>query len=170
MDAALARLNALPRAEAEAELRACCGSNAWARAMAASRPFASRDELFEDADATWWAVSEADWLEAFRAHPRIGERKQSGVGAHATWSEQEQAGVRGADTDVLKRLAKLNREYEERFGHVFLICATGRSAQEMLAALEARLGNDPDTELRVAAEEQRRITRLRLDKLLARAA
>jgi OHCU decarboxylase len=165
-DRGLARLNALPQAAAIAELLQCCGSLAWARAMAAARPFASRAALYDTADAVWRGLSRDDWLEAFGAHPRIGERAAGGErDRHAQWSAQEQAGTRLADAETLAELAALNREYERRFGHVFLIRATGRSAAEMLAALRERLGHDAGEELRIAAEEQRRITRLRLEKL-----
>jgi OHCU decarboxylase len=116
------------------------------------------------ADAVWAGLTPQDWLEAFTAHPRIGERRPTGDPRR--WSAGEQAGAAGADAVVLDALAEGNRAYEQRFGRVFLICATGRSAAEMLADLRQRLGHDPETELRVAAEEQRKITRLRLDKLV----
>jgi OHCU decarboxylase len=151
----LIELNDLPAAGAERALLACCGSRAWAAAMAARRPFASLDALLAAADEEWRALPEADRREAFAAHPRIGERG----GAR---SEREQAGVRGAAAATLAELAEGNRAYEERFGHVFLICASGRSAEEMLAALHERIGNAPDVELAITAEEQRKITRLRL--------
>jgi OHCU decarboxylase len=152
-------LNALPSQSAEAELLACCGTHAWAHALAAQRPFPDLETLLAHADRVWWSLSEQDWLEAFRAHPRIGERA-------AGWSEQEQSGTRDASADLIGQLAEANHRYEQRFGHIFLICAAGRSAGEMLAALNERLGNDARTELRIAAEEQRKITRLRLDRLL----
>lgn len=170
--AGLARLNGLPTDRAEADLLTCCGSTAWARRMAAARPFAGTDALHEEAERIWWSLHPSDWLEAFGAHPRIGERKPaaadaSAAGDDAAWSEEEQAGARGAARETLDRLAEANREYEDRFGHIFLICATGRSADEMLAALTDRMGNDPDTELRIAAAEQIKITHLRLEKLLS---
>ena len=115
------------------------------------------------ADEVWLGLSPEDWREAFEAHPRIGE----GGGASADWSRQEQAGVGGAGQDTQDAIARGNADYEARFGHVFLISAAGRDADEILAALTERLGNDPATELRVAAEEHRRITRLRLEKLMA---
>jgi allantoicase len=153
-------LNLLPVRQAEAELLACCGSREWAFRVAASRPFATAEELAGVADKVWEALGPADWLEAFAAHPRIGERSTS------SWSTQEQAGVGGAEAAVLAALAEGNRAYEARFGHVFLVCASGRAAAELLAELRGRLGNDPGAELRVAAEEQRKITRLRLERLL----
>jgi allantoicase len=153
-------LNLLPASQAERELLACCGSREWARRMAAARPFGDDEELAERADKVWESLGPGDWLEAFGAHPRIGERSAS------AWSAGEQAGVAGADPEVLAALAEGNRAYERRFGHVFLVFASGRGAAELLAELRARLGNDPETELGLAADAQRRITRLRLDKLL----
>lgn len=152
-------LNGLDAESAEAALLACCGSRAWARSMVAARPFADRAALLAHADAVWSRLRTEDWLEAFGAHPRIGD-------ARALRSEREQAGARDADETVLAALAEGNRLYEERFGHIFLIRAAGRGAGEMLANLRARLRNDPTTELRVAAEQQREITRLRLERLM----
>jgi allantoicase len=153
----LDRLNAMSAGEVETELLACCGSRAWARRMAGSRPFRSEADLKEKSDQIWRSLGREDWLEAFAAHPRIGE-------TGGRWSQQEQAGARGADAETL---AEANRLYESRFDHIFIVCATGKSAEEMLGLLRARLDNDPETELRVAAEEQRKITNLRLEKLLA---
>jgi OHCU decarboxylase len=160
----LDRFNRLSDEEAAGELLAVCHSRRWAKEVAAGRPYADVAALQRAADDVWLGLSPEDWREAFQAHPRIGE----GGGASAGWSRQEQAGVGGADQDLRERLARGNAEYEARFGHVFLISAAGRDASEILAALTERLGNDPDTELRVAAEEHRRITRLRLEKLMAR--
>ncbi len=129
--------------------------------MVAARPFVSRDDLMDRSDRTWRSLQVSDCLQAFAAHPRIGSRAAEG------WAAGEQAGARGADESVLMRLAARNREYEARFGHIFIVCATGKSADEMLALLDARLVNEPDAELNIAAEEQRKIIRLRLDKLLA---
>ena len=159
-------LNALPPADAERALLDCCGSRAWARAVAAARPFTDEAALHASADRAWDALGRTDRLEAFAAHPRIGERAATGGGAHARWSAQEQSGTSGAGEDVARALLEGNREYEARFGHVFLIRASGRSAEEMLAALRERLGNDPATELGIAAEQQREIMHLRLEKLL----
>lgn len=158
--AALDRLNVLPPGEAEAAFLACCGSRMWARRMAESRPFRDLAGMKEAGDRLWWSLGREDWLEAFAAHPRIGERG-------SRWSEAEQAGARGADAGTLAALVEANRLYESRFDHIFIVCATGKSAAEMLALLRARLDNDPETELRIAAEEQRKITNLRLEKLLA---
>jgi allantoicase len=156
-------LDALPQQVAEQELLSVCGSTRWARDLAAGRPYASLAVLDEAATSVWRGLDRADWLEAFAAHPRLGDR----VGSRGSaWARQEQAGTAGADSDVLGALQDGNRAYESRFEHVFLLCATGLDATEMLAALQARLGNDPETELEVAAREQEKITALRLRKLL----
>lgn len=164
----LERLNALPAEEAESDLRACCGSREWARRMTERRPFSSVEELLAEAERVWWALAPEDWLEAFRSHPRIGERRSEAAQPErgARWSEQEQAGVAAAENATLTALAEANRSYEARFGHIYIVCATGRTAPEMLGLLLRRLTNDPATELRVAAGEQAKITRLRLEKLL----
>lgn len=159
MDEGLERLNRLPREEAERELLACCGSRRWAAALAASRPHPTRQALLDAAERAWWALDEPDWSEAFAAHPRIGEPE----GATA---RREQAGVATAASATLAALEEGNRRYERRFGRVFLVFASGRRADELLRVLEERLRNDPETELRVAAGEQARITRLRLERLL----
>jgi OHCU decarboxylase len=136
--------------------------------MADARPFADVDLLLEEADRIWWSSSEEDWLEAFRAHPKIGEQKAAAVQSEQarSWSAQEQSGVQNAVTETKAALAAGNQEYEERFRFIFIVCATGKTSAEMLAILSARLRNDPGTELRAAAEEQRKIMRLRLEKLL----
>jgi OHCU decarboxylase len=159
------RLNALPRDQAVAELLQCCGSRAWAESMADARPFDNSDALLDVADAAWRALAREDWLEAFRAHPRIGERATAEHRA-AHWSGQEQAAVLGAGEEARAELAALNRLYEERFGYIFLICALGLDASDILEALRWRIDSDPAEELERAGEEQRRITRLRLERLL----
>jgi 2-oxo-4-hydroxy-4-carboxy-5-ureidoimidazoline decarboxylase len=163
----VAALNALPPADARAALLRCCGSRRWADALLARRPFASTADLLAAADEVWAGLDRADWLEAFAAHPRIGDldglRKK--FAATADWSAGEQAGVAGAGEAVLRELAEGNRRYEERFGHIFIVCATGKTAAEMLRLLRERLPNAPAAELAVAAAEQAKITRLRLEKL-----
>jgi OHCU decarboxylase len=154
--------NGLPSEEAAGELLAVCHSPPWAGRVAAGRPYPDLAALQQAADEAWMALGPDDWLEAFAAHPRIGQ----GGGKSPAWSRQEQSGVGGAGQEITDALARGNAEYEDRFGHVFLIAAAGRSADEILAQLQARLGNDPATELRVAAGEHRRITRLRLEKLM----
>lgn len=163
---ALRYLNALSPDDAAATLFACCGSTTWSKQMATQAPFVSVEQLQDKAERTWSQLAEEDWLEAFRAHPRIGERKVAGTGASSAWSRQEQAKVGEADAAVLEALAAVNRRYEEKFGHVFLICATGKSAEEMLRAAEVRVENDAATEIKNAAEEQRKIMLLRLERLI----
>ena len=158
----LERFNRLPDEEAVAELLAVCHSRRWAERVAEGRPYPDLAALQRVADQVWLGLGPRDWREAFAAHPRIG----SGGGAAPEWSRQEQAGVADAGQDLAERLARGNAEYEARFGHVFLISAAGRDADEILAALQQRLRNDPATELRVAAGEHRRITRLRLERLI----
>jgi OHCU decarboxylase len=154
-------LNHLNREAAQAAFVRCCGSISWARSMAAARPFASIDAMASAGDAIWRSLAPADWLEAFAAHPKIGEQARG-----SSWSDGEQAGMRAAADDVRSRLASGNTEYLSRFGYIFIVCATGKTAEEMLAALDARLMNDPAVELGVAAEEQRKITGIRLAKLM----
>ena len=172
MTQGIARLNALSSEEAQAELLKCCGSTNWARRMAQQRPFPTGGDamrrLLDSADRVWWDLGREDWLEAFSRHPRIGEKAAAKDASAETrrWSEEEQSGTRSAREQVLAALAKANRAYEQRFGYIFIVCATGKSSEEMLALLQQRLQNDPAAELRMAAEEQRRITHLRLQKLL----
>jgi OHCU decarboxylase len=154
--------NDLPRDEAERQLLTCCGSPAWASRVAAGRPYSDLPALMSAADSIWAALAPADWLEAFDAHPRIGESGGHSPGS----SRKEQSRVMSSPAGTLATMAEENRRYEARFGHVFLISAAGRSAEEVLAALHTRINNDPETELGVAAEEQRKITRLRLDGML----
>ncbi len=172
MTQGIARLNALSSEEAQAELLKCCGSTNWARRMTQQRPFPTGGDamrrLLDSADRVWWDLGREDWLEAFTRHPRIGEKAAAKDASAETrrWSEEEQSGTRSAREQVLAALAKANRAYEQRFGYIFIVCATGKSSEEMLALLQQRLQNDPAAELRMAAEEQRRITHLRLQKLL----
>jgi OHCU decarboxylase len=168
LDSELDRLNSLSHANAGAEFLKCCGSQRWAYAMTAARPFANVDELLTKADSIWRALSKGDWLEAFRAHPKIGEKKAAAAQSEEArkWSAQEQSGIRDAATDTMGALAAGNQDYEHRFGFIFIVCATGKSSKEMLAILSGRLQNDAATEMGIAAEEQQKITRLRLEKLL----
>ncbi len=153
--------------DARAALLRCCGSRRWADAMLTRRPFASSADLFAAADDIWASLAPTDWLEAFAAHPRIGDLDslKKKFAATANRSAHEQAGVAGAADDVLRELAEGNRRYEERFGHIFIVCATGKTAAEMLHLLRQRLSNAPADELKIAAAEQAKITRLRLEKL-----
>ncbi|MDQ5873647.1 MAG: 2-oxo-4-hydroxy-4-carboxy-5-ureidoimidazoline decarboxylase [Acidobacteriota bacterium] len=167
MTGALERLNALPPEEAVATLVSCCGSSEWARRVAAARPFGSEADLGEASDRIWRGLSRADWLEAFAAHPKIGSSVAAGPAQSRAWSLEEQRGASGASSETLADLAAANRAYEGRFGHIFIVCASGRTADEMLELARQRLGNDAESELALAAEEQRKITRLRLEKLIA---
>ena len=133
--------------------------------MAVQRPFADVDAMVHAADAIWSGLDRLDWLEAFAAHPKIGAGGAGGADT-AHWSAEEQAGVSAAPDATRLRLADANREYEARFGYIFIVCATGKTAGAMLELLERRLRNDPGEEIQIAAEEQRKITRLRLAKLL----
>ena len=161
-------LNALPAGEASQEFLKCCGSKRWAEAMTARRPYDSIEELTRTANEIWWSLEQSDWLEAFHSHPKIGEKKAAKTVSEEAqkWSGQEQAAVQAASQQTLDSLAKLNHDYEGRFGFIFIVCATGKSAGEMLALLRERLQNDIETELPVAAAEQAKITEIRLKKLI----
>jgi allantoicase len=161
-------LNALSIDEARAALLRCCGATRWVGWLLTQRPFASTDALFKAAAGVWTQMEKADMLEAFSHHPEIGSDIASlrqRFASTAAWSSAEQAGVAGADDATLEALREGNVRYREKFGYVFLVCATGKTAAEMLALLRVRLAHDPDTELRVAAAEQGKITRLRLEKI-----
>jgi OHCU decarboxylase len=163
-------LNALPPHAVEPLLAACCGAPGWVKGMLARRPFASREALLEASDKACAKLSHDQWLAAFAHHPRIGEQHAAASVSDTAqrWSEGEQGDAMGAggDAALQEQLREAQRRYEMRFGYIFIICASGRSASEIMGELEARLHNDHHTELRTAAEEQRRITRLRLDKLV----
>jgi allantoicase len=162
------RFDTLPPRMAEAAIRQCCGSSSWVKSMMNARPFGSAQAVFTHADIAWNACGKSDWLEAFEAHPRIGESKAAPTqsAAAAAWSRQEQAGVNVATEDVRTALAEINRAYEKRFGFIYIVCATGRTAEDMLAYAQTRINNTRDAELCNAAAEQHKITRLRLEKLL----
>jgi 2-oxo-4-hydroxy-4-carboxy-5-ureidoimidazoline decarboxylase len=166
----VSRLNALPAAEAVEVLLTCCGSRQWAARMAARRPFVNPDAVIEEAGRIWLSLEKKDWLEAFGHHPRIGERNlnQAKFGGAATAAQagKEQSGMAAATDEQRREFATGNEEYERRFGHVFLICATGKTAATMLEHLRMRLNNDRATELANAAKEQAMITRLRLERWL----
>jgi len=164
----LAWLNSLPAADAAKELLQCCGSTRWAKQMADARPFATVEAAIASANEIWWSLDQEDWLEAFRSHPKIGEKKTAEpVSTQARqWSGQEQSGVATASQETVESLATLNRAYEEKFGFIFIICATGKTSDEMLSALRERLQHNPADELPIAAAEQSKITALRLKKLL----
>lgn len=168
MSHVLERWNRLPTEEAATEILPCCGSRAWANGIAARRPFSGEATLLAVSDEIWRNLAEADWMEAFQNHPRIGESKtpQSAPNQSATWSKQEQQRVTTAGDAVKLALAEANREYERRFGRIFIVCATGKSGLEILELLRRRLENDKHSELREAAEQQRQITQIRLKRWL----
>lgn len=161
-------LNTLPRPAALQAFLSCCGSTEFAKAMAKRRPYIALDEVLQAADDIWSELDTDDWLEAFSAHPKIGEREAKGKPTKKSedWSEQEQSGTASAEQATLDKLHELNVAYEENFGFIFIVCASEKSAEEMLDLLEARIDNDRDTEIEIAAQEQHKITQLRLKKLL----
>jgi 2-oxo-4-hydroxy-4-carboxy-5-ureidoimidazoline decarboxylase len=164
---ALDEWNQADREDARATMLACCGAKRWAEAMVAARPIRDILKLSETADQIWATMEEADWLEAFACHPRIGERTSAHATAQsAAWSRQEQSSAATGSDQTLARIAEGNALYEQRFGFTYIVCATGKSADEMLAILERRLGGDRQTELREAAEQQRQILQIRLGKWL----
>jgi OHCU decarboxylase len=169
----LARWNLLPAGEASRAILPCCGSTAWAQGMVARRPLPDESALLAASNEIWHGLAQSDWMEAFKSHPRIGETRasesspaQSPTPQSAVWSAQEQRDAADADTAVKNALAEANREYERRFNRIFIVCATGKSAPEILKILLRRLKNDADTELQEAAEQQRQITEIRLRKWL----
>jgi len=162
----LESLNKEPKPAAVEALLRCCGSRRWAEKMAEARPFSDENALFLAADRIWNGLTKEDWLEAFSHHPKIGQAPEKKHSSTASWAKDEQAGTKSASASVLDELAALNREYDKKFGHVYLICATGKTADEMLGILKSRLGNRPEAELKIAAGEQAKITRIRLEKLL----
>ena len=161
-------LDEMPESSAARMLTDCCGSSRWVTEMIAGRPFGSREAVFSAADRIWNALSASDWVEAFEHHPRIGERKSAIPQGErgAAWSSGEQAALASARESVLEALAAANERYERRFGYIYIVCATGKTPEEMLECARKRLRNSSATEIRVAAEEQRKITRIRLEKLL----
>jgi 2-oxo-4-hydroxy-4-carboxy-5-ureidoimidazoline decarboxylase len=168
MNEVLARWNDAPVDAAAAQILPCCGSTAWAHQMTRQRPFPNDVTLMDASDEIWRSLAKSDWMEAFRSHPRIGESSshpRSG-GDSAAWATQEQKKVADAGDAVKIALAEANREYEKKFGHIFIVCATGKSAPEILESLKRRMHNDAETELLEAAEQQRQITQIRLRKWL----
>jgi 2-oxo-4-hydroxy-4-carboxy-5-ureidoimidazoline decarboxylase len=174
MSDVLARWNDSSLDAAAAQILPCCGSKVWAREMVARRPFQNEAALIAASDEAWRKLNESDWMEAFNSHPRIGESNAPGPTAERSsvqqyslaWAMQEQKEVADAGDAVKIALAEGNREYETKFGRIFIVCATGRSAAELLEILRRRLQNEAGTELREAAEQQRQITQIRLKKWL----
>lgn len=164
----LERLNNLLQDEARAELTRCCGSSRWVREMVERRPFGSYDELNRVAEEIWWRLNETDWREAFAQHPKIGdiESLRKKFASTASWASSEQSGAANAPEDILQALAEANTQYENTFGYIFIVCATGKNADEMLAILNSRLPNAPEKEITIAATEQAKITALRIKKMM----
>ncbi|MFK8101070.1 MAG: 2-oxo-4-hydroxy-4-carboxy-5-ureidoimidazoline decarboxylase [Saprospiraceae bacterium] len=165
----LADFNQLPEEDANQALYNCCGSTVWVDAMMDHFPFDRVATIHEQASYYWFdACTEKDWIEAFHQHPKIGNVKalQKKFAATASWASGEQAGVKTATPETLEALAAGNLAYEKKFGYLFIVCATGKSAEEMLQILQARLPNDEREELVVAMNEQHKITTIRLHKLL----
>lgn len=163
----LSHLNEMEFEDAHLQLLTCCGSDAWATQMAGLRPFKDETALFAAADQVWAGLTEADYLEAFEAHPRIGdlESLKTKFKSTAALAGSEQGAVAEAPDAVLRELKDLNDTYFEKFGFIFIICATGKSASEMLSALKTRVVNSRAVEVRTAAAEQAKITRIRLEKI-----
>ena len=164
----LARWNLLPAGEAITTILPCCGSKAWAEGMVSRRPFADEPALLAASNETWRGLKPSEWMEAFYSHPRIGESRaeQPSAAQSVTWSAQEQRKVVDASDHVKAALADANREYERRFDRIFIVCASGKSAPEILEILQQRLNNGAETELRESVEQQRQITEIRLRKWL----
>ena len=164
----LAQLNAVPAHDAAQALEKCCGSSRWIRLLSDGRPYKSRTTLFATAKRIWFELEPDDWLEAFTHHPRIGDRDSLRTKFENThqWASQEQLDTATASEEVLESLVTMNRRYEEKFGYIFIVCATGKSAAEMLEILNQRIKNSENEELQIAATEQWKISEIRLNKLL----
>jgi 2-oxo-4-hydroxy-4-carboxy-5-ureidoimidazoline decarboxylase len=169
----LHEFNILPKEQLSNELLKCCGSISWVNRMLPFIPADDMIELLEDAEEQWWRCNEEDWKEAFAHHPKIGDveslTKKFASTAHPItigWASREQSGVNIASGETIEALAEGNRLYEEKFGYIFIVCATGKTADEMLEMLESRLKNKPEDEIKIAADEQNKITKLRIEKLL----
>ncbi len=169
MNEELERLNHASQEKAESVLLSCCGSRRWAQKMTEARPFADVDGLLNQAENIWQNLETGDWLEAFAAHPKIGAKKavSQATAQSAEWSHAEQSGTQTAADSVKIELEEANRLYEKKFRFIFIVCATGKSAEEMLEICRQRLDNTNDAEIFIAAVEQRKITEIRLKKLLS---
>ncbi len=164
----LHELNTLSQPQLKEELMKCCGSASWVKMMMAFFPADDMVELLEDAEEVWYQCSEEDWREAFAHHPQIGDVDSLAkkFASTAEWAAGEQSGMNTASKETIEALAAGNIEYEAKFGYIFIICATGKTAEEMLADLQIRLQNSPEVEMEIAADEQNKITKLRIEKLL----
>lgn len=165
----LSQLNQLPKKDLETELQKCCGSSTWVKNLMALFPISTVEELLEQSDLIWSDCSEADGREAFSHHPKIGDLSslKEKFATTSNWAAGEQEGVQHANSQVLEAFAESNQAYEDKFGYIFIVCASGKSAEEMLSLLTLRLLNNPEDEIGIAMEEQNKITRLRLKKLLS---
>lgn len=165
----IAKLNSLKPQAAADELFKCCGSANWAKKLSEQRPFKNLHDLVATSDEVWQKCSKSDGLEAFTHHPKIGDLKnlEKKFASTKEWAGGEQAGVNVANQIVLQALAKGNEDYEKKFGFIFIVCAIGKSAEEMLALLNERMGNDKETEIKIAMAEQNKITKIRLKKLVS---
>lgn len=166
----LKEFNQLEPGEAKVELLKCCGSERWVDAMIVEFPFPDAEILFQKANEIWYKdCNEKDWRDAFKYHPKIGDlgslKKKFAI--TKDWAEGEQSGMNAASQETLERLAQVNQEYEDKFAYIFIICATGKSAREMLLLADARLKNDPEEEIQIAKGEQHKITLIRLNKLIS---
>ena len=164
----LYKINHLSKEELSKELYKCCGSTTWVNNMLKYFPVEELVDLLEDAEIEWWNCHEEDWKEAFAQHPRIGDLEsiRKKFSSTAEWASSEQGGVQNAKEETLKALAEANKLYEDKFGYIFIVCATGKSADEILTIINTRLQNSPEVEIDVAADEQLMILQLRLEKLL----
>ena len=164
----LEKINNAARKDAVTLFSKCCGSESWINKMISSRPFNTREELFEKSAEIWYSLEPADWKEAFEHHPKIGDLNSLKEKYSITKSiaANEQSGIDNADDSILRELSALNEEYEKRFGYIFIVCATGKSADEMLSVLKLRIRKSPETEIKSAMEEQNKITKIRLEKIL----
>lgn len=165
---AIEKLNQLNKETLKEEFLKCCGAAKWADLLSTQTPFVSKEDLFEKSDSIWQNMSKEDYLEAFSQHPKIGDIESLAKKFANTkdWAENEQSGVNEATQEVIQELATYNEYYDNKFGYIFIVCATGKSAQAMLGMLKTRLKNEPDQELKVAADEQNKITKIRLEKLI----
>lgn len=163
----LQEFNSLSKKEAFENLFRCCGSTHWANEVMENFPFTSIEELKSVSDQIWMQCDKKDWLEAFSHHPKIGERPGEKHQSTSSWAGKEQSGMQSADEQTKSELARLNAEYEDTFGYIYIVCATGKSADELLSILKVRLNNDASIELQIAATEQNKITHLRIDKLFS---
>ncbi len=163
------KLNSLKPQEAADELFKCCGSTAWSKKLSEQRPFKNAHDLCETSDGIWENATNEDGLEAFTHHPKIGDIKslEKKFASTKEWAGGEQSGVNVANQTILQALAKGNDDYENKFGFIFIVCATGKSAEEMLVLLNERIGNDKAVEIKIAMEEQNKITKIRLKKLIS---